>query len=190
MSEVTNRPIDRLGSATWGGLFVTGLLVAAVGVIALLAYVTSGLASVILLGALLIGAGIVEMVYAFRVGREDRALLLLSGLLSIVVGVLFLIRPHAGMAALTFLLAGYFFVGGLFRLVTSIGERYPHWGWDFFYGLTAIALGVIVVAEWPFSAMWLVGTLVGVELIVRGVAMMGAGVGLRTVLHHPERVPA
>ncbi|MBI5547604.1 MAG: AI-2E family transporter [Deltaproteobacteria bacterium] len=180
----------RLGSRMWGGRLVAGLLISAVGVIALLSSAIAGVASAIFAGALLAAAGIIELVSASRVHREERALLLLGGVLSLVVGVLFLVRPDAGLAALTMLLAGYFFVSGLFRLVTSIGDRYPRWGWDFFYGLVAMALGVIVVVEWPLSALWLVGTLVGVELVFRGTAMVGASLSLRYMLRHPERAPA
>jgi uncharacterized membrane protein HdeD (DUF308 family) len=191
MAETTKQPeVGRLGSGIWGGLFVSGLLVSAVGVVALLSSAIAGVASAIFVGALLAVAGVIELVFAFRVHRDERALLLLGGVASLVVGVIFLIRPGAGLAALTLLVTGYFFVSGIHRLVTSIADRYPQWGWDFFYGLVAIALGVIVIAEWPLSALWLVGTLVGVELIFRGAAMMGAGLSLRYVLHHPERAPA
>jgi len=191
MAETAIQPeVGHLGSGMWGGLFVAGLLVTAVGAIALLSYAAAGVASAVFLGVLLAAAGVIELFSAFRVHRGERALVLLSGVASLVVGAFFLLRPGAGLAALTLLLAGYFFVEGLFRLVTSIGDRYAQWGWDFFYGLIAIVLGVIVIAQWPLSALWLVGTLVGLELIFRGAAMMGAGLSLRSVLHRPERVPA
>jgi uncharacterized membrane protein HdeD (DUF308 family) len=190
MAETASRPpLGRLGTAAWGGLFVTGLLIFVVGFIALLSAAISGVLSVVYLGALLAVAGIFELVYAFRAERGERAFRLLGGLLSLVVGALFLIRPGAGLAALTFLLAGFFFVSGLFHLVTSIADRYPHWGWDFLYGLIAMALGTIVFAQWPASALWLIGTLVGVELLFRGSAMMGTALSMRHVIHHPVRAP-
>lgn len=178
-------------SAAWGGPFVVGLLMAVVGLLAFFSSVLTSFVTVLFLGVLLVLAGLFEIVHAFRVWHEGRPLrFLLGGLLSIVVGFLYLVHPAAGLQALALLLAGYFFVSGLFRGITAVADRYPHWGWDFVYGISAVILGIIILGEWPLSALWVVGALVGLEIFFRGIALMGGSLAVRQALHAPRRAPA
>jgi uncharacterized membrane protein HdeD (DUF308 family) len=108
---------------------------------------------------------------------------LLAGLLALVVGALFLYQPLTSLLSLTLLIAGYLFASGLFRGITSIVDRYPHWGWDFAYAIVAVALGAYIVASWPFSSFWLLGTVVAIEILARGIAMVAASFMLRDVIH-------
>jgi uncharacterized membrane protein HdeD (DUF308 family) len=175
---------DRAVRETWGGTFVLGVLTAVMGLFAIVGAPATGLLTVVLLGAFLAVAGIFEAYHALR-HREggNRLLFLLGGILSIVVGGLLMFRAGAGLATLTLLLAGYFVTNGLFHCVTSLVDRYLHWGWDFLQGAVSILLGVIVFAQWPISALWVVGTLVGVEIFFRGCGLMVAGVDLRRLAH-------
>ncbi len=177
----------RRAAFAWGTVFTIGLLLFAGGVLCLIAAGITGLASIILFGAFLTGAGVVEIVHGFRRrGSGQFFLYLLAGLLSLVVGLLFLARPLAGLAAVTLLLAGYFFAVGIFRGVTSLMDRYPGWGWDLLSGAASVVLGIIAVVQWPISSLWLVGVLVGVELIARGATTMAIGLGVRRL----QRLPA
>lgn len=164
----------------WGGTFVLGILMALLGLFAMVSAPATGLMTVVLLGAFLAVSGIFEAYHALR-HREggNRLLFLLGGILSIVVGCLLMFRAGVGLATITLLLAGYFVANGLFRCVTSIADRYLHWGWDFAQGLVSIFLGVIVFTRWPISSLWLVGTLVGVEIFFRGCGLMLAGLDIR-----------
>lgn len=174
----------RVTSAVWGGLFILGLLMTVLGVIALGAAYFASLVTAIYFGAMLTVMGIVEVVAAFRVRRSGGPswLYLLSGILSIVVGLFLLVYPAAGLAALTLMLAGYFFASGLFHAITSITDRYPRWGWDLAYGAISVLLGVIVMAQWPISAVWLVGTVVGIGILFRGVTLMAGSLALRRAM--------
>ncbi len=173
----------RSASVVWGGPFVIGLLISLLGVLALISTWAAGLVSVLLYGAVLAVVGIAEIVHGISIRKTGPVLLfLLGGLLALVVGVMLLIRPGVGLAAITLLLAGYFFASGLFRGITSVMDRYKGWGWDLVYGITAVVLGIIVLASWPFSALWLVGLVVGIELVVRGLSMMAGALTLRQEL--------
>jgi uncharacterized membrane protein HdeD (DUF308 family) len=186
-NEQTSNEMPR-SSAMWGGAFVLGLLMMVFGLLLLGVTELTSLASIIFLGIMLAASGVVEIVQGIR-GRRAGAPVqyLLGGILSLVVGVLIAARPGAGLVAATLLLIGYFFISGIFRAVTSIFDRYPQWGFDFFYGLCAIALGVILVASWPGSAMWLVGALVGLEIIFRGASLMASSLALRQVVRGEHR---
>ncbi len=182
-----SRPGDRprVTSTVWGGLFVIGLLMSVLGVVALGTAFLTSLVTAIFFGALLTMTGIGEVIAAFRVRRREGRpfwLYLLSGVLTTVMGLFVLVYPKAGLAAMTLLLAGYFFASGLFHAITSVMDRYERWGWDFLYGAISIFLGVIIMSEWPVSAVWLVGTLVGIGILFRGVALMAGSLTLRRAL--------
>jgi uncharacterized membrane protein HdeD (DUF308 family) len=170
----------RVVREAWGGTFVLGMLTALIGLIAIVGAPVTGFISVILLGAFLVVSGIFEAYHALTHHEGgNRLLFLLGGLLSIVVGAVLVMRAGAGLAAITLVLAGYFIANGLFRIVTSVADRYLHWGWDFFQGAVSIFLGVVVFARWPTSTLWLVGTLVGVEIFFRGCGLVVAGLDIR-----------
>jgi putative heme transporter len=173
----------RQGASLWGAPFVLGLLLALLGVVALGAVVFTSIASVLLYGALLVVGGLFEVVHAFRIRRSGPFLMfLLGGILSLVVGALVLSRPGLGLVALTLLLAGYFFASGLFRGITSLMDRYGGWGWDFAYGLVSVVLGAIIFAQLPASSLWVLGVVVGVEILTRGFSLMAGSLWLRGVL--------
>jgi uncharacterized membrane protein HdeD (DUF308 family) len=170
----------RARAAVWGTPFFTGLLLLLLGAFCFIAAGMTGLASILLFGVLLLAAGVLEIFNAFKERRSRRFVPhLLVGLLMFVVGGLFVVRPLVGLAAVTLLLAGYFFASGLFRTITSAVDRYEGWGWDLFSGAVSLLLGVVVFAQWPISALWVVGALVGVELMLRGAALMAAAMALR-----------
>lgn len=176
---------EREASAMWGGGFVLGLLVMALGVLALLTALWTGLASIVFLGVLLAISGVVQIGHSLgrdRTGARAPGSQLLGGILAAVMGLLIAGRPAVGLVAVALLLAGYFFASGLFRTISSIADRYPQWGWDFAYGISAILLGIVLLTSLPTSAAWLVGTLVGMEIIFRGASLMAGSLALRRVL--------
>jgi uncharacterized membrane protein HdeD (DUF308 family) len=188
MNAANNQVVNRSRSASWGAPFTAGLLVSIAGLVALGATFFAGLVSSIFIGVLLMIAGLFEIGHAIANWRAPgRVVGLLAGLLSLVVGAFFTFWPVAGLGALSLLLAGFFFASGLFRGITSIVDRYANWGWDLLYGVSAVVLGVIIVSQWPVSALWLVGTVVGIELLLRGFSLMAASLALRRVVRHAPR---
>jgi len=171
--------LSRAESATWGGTFMLGVLWTIAGILCLGAVGIASVAAVFYVGALLAIGGLVSLGASFRGAGGGAAIL---GILSLVVGVLMFIHPGAGLMSLTVLLIGYFFIGGLFRAVTSLVDRYQGWGFDLVSGLCSIALGVIAAGSWPVSKFWLLGTLVGAELLIRGIFMISAAVSARRVM--------
>jgi uncharacterized membrane protein HdeD (DUF308 family) len=169
---------------SWGIPMTIGVLTIMSGVFALYTSMLTSIVSAVMIGSLLVGVGLLEILTAFRLRRAGPTLLYsLEGLLAIVVGALFIYRPLAGTASLTLLIACYLFAGGLFRGITSITDRYPGWGWDFANGLMAVLLGAYVAASWPVSSLWVLGTVVGAEIVVRGCTLVAASWALRDIQH-------
>ncbi len=95
----------------------------------------------------------------------------------LVTGVLMLLYPLPGVAALGLLLAIYFFIDA-FASISFCLELHPHkgWGWMLFNGIISLALGVIFLIGWPFSSMWLVGLFVGISLFMDGLSLLAIGI--------------
>jgi uncharacterized membrane protein HdeD (DUF308 family) len=160
--------------------FLLGMILFIFGIAGLIFADVLTVASVLTFGVLLVGGGIAELVHAIRQREGDRYFLaFLSGLLSIAVGVVIILRPQVGVAGSGLLIAGWLLATGLFRGVVALMDRYRYWGWDLFYGVLSVLLGLWVTSSLPTSAVWLLGTVVAVELMARGVAVMGASIALQ-----------
>ena len=174
----------RTDTHRWTIPLVIGILLILAGIFALGASVLTSLVTVLYVGILLVIVGLLEIISAFRVRHTGGFLVyLLAGLLAVVVGALFLYRPLISLASVTLMIAGYLFASGLFRGLVALIERYPRWGWDLAYAAVALALGGYVAASWPLSSLWVVGTVVGVEILVRGIALVAASWMLRDIEH-------
>lgn len=171
----------RAYSVGWGSVVAIGVLLIALGMLALGGSFAAGLVTVAFLGGLLVAGGVAEMIGAFRVRSRGFAAPFLAGLLSAIVGALVIWQPIAGLAAVTLVLSLHYLASGLFRGITALVDRYEHWGWDVAFGVLATLLGAYLLAAWPVSSLVLVGTLVGVELILRGAAWIAGGLTLRRV---------
>lgn len=166
--------------ASWGWLLALGIVLILLGVIALgsLPFMTA--AYVLYLGFLLILSGIVCGIQAFRTRQWSGFFLaLLTGILDVVVG--FLMVTHVGETAaiMTLLLAMFFFVGGLFRIVASLVLRFPQWGISLLAGFVTLLLGVSIWRQWPLSSFWVIGLFLGVELLFRGWSLVMLALAVR-----------
>ena len=153
----------------WSWFFAMGLALIALGVLAISAAYYTTVFSVVIFGALLIAGGIVQIVQAFMARKwTGLAVSLLLGVLYLVTGFISVIRPEAAAIALTLWIAAFCLVAGLFRMISSILQRYEHWGWVFFNGLVTFVLGIFILADWPISGLWVIGLFIGIDLVLAG----------------------
>ena len=104
---------------------------------------------------------------------------LLAAILFGFVGILLVTRPVISAEALTMIMAMFFMIGGLFQLIASFAIALPGWGWQAADGIVSIVLGALVLAQWPASGLWVIGLLVGIDLILYGCAWIALALGLR-----------
>src|SRR5262245_6570173 len=110
----------------WGWFVALGIVLVALGLLALGASALTTLVSVLFFGWLLIVGGVMQAVHAFSVRRWAGFLRhLFGGLLAVVVGVLLVGNPAAGALSLTLVMAAFFLVGGLFRIGTALTHEFP-----------------------------------------------------------------
>jgi len=169
----------------WGWILAFGCISIVVGMFAVIYSMVFTLVSVLFLAGMLVAAGVIEAGYA--IGHRERGHLvwyLLEALLAIAIGLLLLQSPVRGALVLTILLATYFIVAGIFRIVAALALRPPNWGWILFNGIVTMGLGIFVWGGWPVSGLWVLGLFIGVTMIFSGWARVMLAVALRS---HPLR---
>ena len=152
---------------------VQGALMVLGGVLALVYPIVSSVAVVLFLGWILILSGVVQ---GFSlIGAKDVPhfwLQLVSVVLSVIVGVLFIRHPGESLLTLTLLLIVFFMVEGVSKLIFALTIRpFPNWGWVLASGVIGILLSFYLWANLPVTAIWLLGVLIGIQLICEGAAL-------------------
>jgi uncharacterized membrane protein HdeD (DUF308 family) len=181
--RLSSHPVAERIDASASALGFFGIVLLVLGVLALLAPLVAGTAVVLLVGVLVLAAGIVQLGFAFRAGSLARGLLAaLLGVLTVGCGALMIAHPLLGLSFLTLLLAAYFVVSGVFEVIYAAKLRpLAGWGWMLAGGIVSVLLGVLIQMQWPMSGRWAVGVLVGVHLLFAGMALMSLAGAARTL---------
>jgi uncharacterized membrane protein HdeD (DUF308 family) len=150
-----------------------GVLMMATGVLAVIAPAFSSTVVVLLLGWLLIISGVAQGISLIGAGKVPHFWLqLISVILAVLIGFLFLRDPTQGLLTITLLLIVFFMIEGISKVVFALTIRpFPNWIWVLASGLVGILLSAVLWASLPGPAMWLIGLLLGIELISAGAAM-------------------
>ena len=133
-------------------------------------------------GWLLLFAAGIEVVQAIMVGKWAGLFQhWLSAALFGVLGAVIIWRPMVTAVILTLLIGAFFLVAGVFQLVTPFVISLPEWGWHALNGLITLVLGVLILAQWPVSGLWVIGLFLGIELVFYGAAWVAVALRLRAV---------
>ena len=166
----------------WGWLMAAGIALIVLGVLGLGAVALLSVASAVWFGAMIFVGGIVVLVDAFRhQGWKSRLLHILIGVLYLAVGVVTFANPLVATASLTLLAGCGLVAAGVLRLVVAFQNReLPSWGWVAFSGLLSLLLGGMIIAQWPASSLWVLGTFLAIELIFQGLAAIALARAIRS----------
>lgn len=164
----------------WGWYLVFGIVLLAIGVAAIVESFIASIASMKLLGLMVILSGLVQGLIAFRVRNWSGFFLhLLGGVLEVTVGVLIVASPVSAAIAVTLLLAVYLLVSGLFRMIAVLLLRFPGSGVGVLGGFISFILGLVLWMNWPLSGLIFIGACVGVALIMHGASWISFALKLR-----------
>ena len=169
MREEMRRTVKRY--SLW--YLVQGGLMILAGILALVYPAISSVAVVFFIGWLLIFSGIFQGISLIGARHVPHFWLqLISVALFIVVGALFLRSPGESLLTLTLLLIVFFLIEGISKVIFALTIRpFPNWGWVLVSGIIGILLAFYLWASIPVSAAWLLGVLLGIELICEGAAI-------------------
>ncbi len=155
------------------------------GIIAITFSFFATVASTLLFGWIFIFAGIAQIVYAFQSRGAGQVIgKLILGLLYLLAGILVVANPLRGALALTLVLGITIFVQGMIQVAIAFQMRRisSNWGLMLMSGIIGIIFGIFVWSNFPFSAVWLIGTLIGINLLFDGVWMLTLHSGQRRTL--------
>jgi uncharacterized membrane protein HdeD (DUF308 family) len=128
----------------------------------------------LLIGTLLVVAGIAEGIYLLRhMQAPGFWATLLSSILSLILGIMILSRPMVGIFTLTYLLIAYFLIEGISKIYYSLELKHlPKWGWILTSGILSVILAFLIITGLPGTAGWVLGLLLGINMIFFGVALL------------------
>jgi len=163
-----------------GWFLFLGLALMMLGVVAIAQSVAATFASMYFFGGLMLVAALIESVDAVMVGRWSGLFLhLLGAILFGVTGLLLMRYPIATAEGLTAVLGMYFVVSGVFRVIAPLFLHLPNSGLHVLNGIVSLFLGGVILAQWPISGLWVIGTFIGIDLMLRGLAWSASAIALR-----------
>lgn len=171
--------------AEWWWFLILGILLAVSGVVALAYPFAASLAVVVVLGATLLVSGVATIVASFWAGKWSGLLLqLLIGVFYAVIGFIIMDTPIASTVSLTLVIAAMFIIIGIMRSVAALTIRFPQWGWSLLSGAVTALLGVVIYKNLPETALWAIGTLVGIQLLLDGWYWLMLALAIRQLQTH------
>lgn len=166
----------------WGWLLFAAVVSVLVG-IALLAWPKATvLVIAVLLAIYLLVSGVFQFVMGFAthdISGGVRVLMIISGGLSFVLGLVMFKGPYQAAAILALLIGFGWLFRGIAELVSAIADKgAPGRGWQIFLGLLGILAGIVVIV-WPISSLSVLAWVTGIWLIVIGIVQAVAAFSLR-----------
>ncbi len=169
-----------------------GVLTAVIGVFMIIYPMAAATVTTIFVGWSLFFVGVAQLIFAFQsTGAGHFFLKLLTSLLYGITGLALVFFPISGVAALTIVVGSVFLVQATLLIATAFRFR-PNSGWEWFLadGIADAAIAILILAGWPSSSYWAIGTLVGVSVLMTGISRViiasriKSGVGVIQNLAH------
>jgi uncharacterized membrane protein HdeD (DUF308 family) len=164
-----------------GWIIALGVIYVIVGLIAFGSVVIATAASVLVVGIMMVIAGVAEVISAFQIKTWGRFLLwLVLGALYILAGLVTFENPLLAALILTFMLGGALAISGIMRIILafSMKEGTP-WIWVVLSGVVTLLLGLVILTRWPVSSLYVLGLFLAIDLVIAGAGWIGIGLGLK-----------
>ena len=132
----------------------------------------AGQSILLMVGILVIAAGIMRMIWAFQAGSLGKGVLVfLIGVLTLLAGFAVVANPLMSSAILTIMLSIYFFVDGLSEFFAAFSLQEGK-GWLLFDAVVTVLLGIMLFTGFPLAGTVAIGVFLGIKLIFVGVTML------------------
>jgi uncharacterized membrane protein HdeD (DUF308 family) len=179
---MTQAGLSKLGS---GSSIIWAIILIVFGFLAIALPFATSWGVVLVIAWLIIFSGGFQFIYAFQSKGIGHILWkLLVAILYLIVGIDFLLNPLMGVASFTLILAFFFLIEGILDLVAYFQNRSAQGSaWILLDGIVTLILGVLVWRQWPSNSLWVIGTLVGVSMIMTGVTRLMISLAARQLEH-------
>lgn len=167
-------------SASWWGAFLLGAVFILAGFFVLGDVALATVISTIVIGLVVVVAGVAEIIHAFSAAHWQGFLLrLLIGALYGVAGLMLIRNPLGASAILTLVFAVALLASGIVRIF----QAFQYWRWAgpllLLSGIVGILAGLVILLKWPISGLWVLGLVVGIDLLLHGIWWISLGMRLR-----------
>lgn len=166
----------------WRWVAAFGVALVALGVFALGLVAATTVVSVVTFGIVLAVGGGLGILNAFRERKEwsGFGLHLVTAVLYLVAGGYMVANPLVMSVALTLMIGVFLLLSGFARIVYALfTPRFPYRWLVLLTGVPSAVLGVMILAGWPESALWVIGLFVSIELVVNGAGFLMLGLAAR-----------
>jgi uncharacterized membrane protein HdeD (DUF308 family) len=166
--------------AKWGWIVALGVVYVIAGFVALGSIMLATVASVFMVGIMMIVAGVAELFNAFQIKSWGKFLVwALLGVLYIVAGFVTFENPLFAAAVLTLVLGASLVASGIVRIFLAFSmKREQPWILVAFSSVITLLLGLLILAHWPVNSVYILGLFLGIDLIMAGTAWIALGFGL------------
>lgn len=167
----------------WGWVMALGILFIVLGTVGLGMSIALTVTTVMVFGMLMITGGVFQAVEVFKCkGWKGVMLHIITALFYIAAGIMLVMNPLVGSVVLTAMLGGALIAVGVLRITMGfqLKDIAHHWGWIVFAGVMSLILGGMILLQWPTSALWVIGLLVAIELIMHGWSYVMLALAART----------
>jgi len=174
--------LGRMGR-NWGWVLVAGVAYIVIGIFAFNWPISSTIGLTFALGVLFVVTGIVQGIHSIQFRKEAGiGWRIFQTVAALAAGILMLRFPGAGMLGVAIAMTFYFFVSAAAKGVLSMG-MYPHkgWGWALTSAVASFLLGFYIMSTFPISALWVPGVILGIDLVVMGISLIGFSFSLKKV---------
>ncbi len=183
---------------SWKSVLTSGWLTLSLGAAVLTWPKPSIVVASMLFGVFLVVRGTEQVVFAFTLEVHDasRALMILSGALSLILAMLAF--RHFGQGSAVLMLAVCIGIGLLFQGCAETALAASHPGlpgrsWHIFLGIATAIAGVVVVV-WPFRSITALAIVAGIWLVLMGISQiiwsLWARKAMRATQRPSERLPS
>ena len=159
-----------------------GVLTAAIGIVMIIYPAATATFSTLFVGWMLIFAAIAQIAFAFTSDSAGNFfLLLLFGIVYGIGGIALLAYPVTGAVTLTAALGVMLIIEGI--LETAVAFELPAGtgrGWFVVSAISSGLLGILILAKWPASTGWAIGTLVGAAVLMNGITRVVVSTAVRS----------
>jgi uncharacterized membrane protein HdeD (DUF308 family) len=169
----------------WVLFLVEGTVLLVLGILAIAIPQVATLALEILIGWLFLVSGIVGIFTTFWMRTAPGFWWsLVSAILGIGAGIALLVSPAAGVVSLTLVLIAFFIIEGVASIMFALDHKRElsgRWGWMLASGIIDLILAAAVFAMLPGAAAWVIGLLVGINMVFGGSALIAMALHARNV---------
>ncbi len=169
--------------AHWKAFLFEGILLAVLGIAALVVPPLASLAITIFLGWMFLISGIGGLIVTFWARNMPGFWWsLISAALAVLAGMILLARPAQAVLTLTIVVGAYFLAEGVATIMYALEHRREltgRWSWLLVSGLVDLVISFLVIAGLPSSAEWAIGILVGINLLFGGATLIGMALAAR-----------